>query len=116
MPRRSGAESFDGASFRLGSLFFPILRRRGGFERPKQAHRYRRYVIDSAEEGVLICLRRFIETADLSNELDRCRPDLFRVHGWLKIEKRLNIPAHRNDLGIELCDTCLEINNLARLP
>jgi hypothetical protein len=52
------------------------------------------YFIDSRQERGFIGSRRFVETADFSDELERGSSNLFSGDGRIKVEKRFDIPAH----------------------
>ena len=90
----SGAESLRGARFRLRGLFFPILRRRGGFERMEKACRYGGYFIDRRQERSFVGLGGFAEPADLSHELQRSGANLVGIDRRIKVEQGLDISAH----------------------
>ena len=60
----------DGARFRFCGLLCSILWRRIGFKRTEKARRDRGDFIDRRQEGGFVRLRRFIETADFSHELE----------------------------------------------
>jgi hypothetical protein len=64
------------------------------------------YFIDSSEERDLICFRRFVKTADFSHELERSILNFFGGYGRIKVEKRLDIPAHSHDLSETLLNAC----------
>src|ERR1700724_2738050 len=85
--RYSSPESLGGASFRLCCLFFPILRRRVGFERTEKTTRDAGYLIDGSQKRGLVRLRWLVKPADFSHELKRSRSNLF-VGDWrIEIEK-----------------------------
>jgi hypothetical protein len=90
----SSTESFLSASLRFRGLFFAIPRRRIRFERPKQTSRDRRYLIDSRHERGFVRLRRFVEAADFSDELERSGANLFLSNRRLEIEKYFYVSAH----------------------
>src|ERR1019366_961203 len=90
----SSAESLGGASFRLCSLFFSILRRCAAVERMGEASRDAGDFIDCGQERGFVCLRRFVKTADFSHELERSRSSLFGSDGRIEVEEGLDIPAH----------------------
>src|SRR5258708_32111589 len=90
----SSPESAGRASFRLCCLFFPILRRRVGFERTEKATRDAGYFIDGSQKRGFVRLRRLVKPADFSYKLKRSCLNLF-VGDWrIEIEKSLDIPAH----------------------
>jgi hypothetical protein len=90
----SSAESFRGPRFRFGSFFFAVPRRSMGLERTEKARCDVGYFIDSSQESPLICVRRFVKTADLSHELEGRGSNLFGSDGRIEIEKDFDIPAH----------------------
>jgi hypothetical protein len=92
--RTSVAESLGGAGFGLGGLFFAVLGRRGGFERPEQMGRDASHFLDRCQERSLVRLGRLGETADLSHELQRRRPNFIVRNRRIKIEKCLDVSAH----------------------
>src|SRR5258708_24852341 len=65
----SSAESFRRASLGFCRLFFSILWRRIGFERTEKTSRNPGYFIDRSQEQAFVCLRRPVEAADFSHEL-----------------------------------------------
>src|ERR1700731_2956678 len=67
--RYSSPESLGGSSFRLCCLFFPILRRRVGFERTEKTTRDAGYLIDGSQKRGLVRLRWLVNPADFSHEL-----------------------------------------------
>jgi hypothetical protein len=87
-------ESLGGPSFRLGSFFFPILGRRVGFEGAQKAACDARDFFDRAQEGVFIGLGWFVETADLSHELQRSGSNLVVRDRGIEVEEDFDIPAH----------------------
>jgi len=90
----SSPESLGGASFRLCCLFFPILRRRVGFERTEKTTRDAGYLIDGSQKRGFVRLRGLVKPADFSYKLKRSCLNLF-VGDWrIEIEKSLDIPAH----------------------
>ena len=90
----SSTESFCGASLRFCSLFLAISRRRIRFERAKKTSRDPCYFIDRGHERGFVCLRRFIEAADFSHELQRRGTNLIGSDRRIEIEKDFYIPAH----------------------
>jgi hypothetical protein len=54
--------------------------------------------VDGGLKRGLVRLRRLVEAGDFPYELQRCGPDLVVRDGWIEIEKRLNIPAHKPNL------------------
>jgi len=52
------------------------------------------YFIDGSLEGVLVCLRRFVKTADFSHELERGSPNFFGSCRRIEVEEGFNVPAH----------------------
>jgi hypothetical protein len=52
------------------------------------------YFVDCSQERLLVCVGRFIKTADLSHELKRSSPYLFRRDWRIEVEKGFDIPAH----------------------
>jgi hypothetical protein len=90
----SRAESFRGASFRLGCFFLAIFWRRVGFERLEKASRDGCDFIDRSEERSFIRFRRFAEAADLSDELQRGGSNLLGIDRRIEVEESFDIPAH----------------------
>src|SRR5260370_24097505 len=90
----SSTESFCGASFRFCGLFFTISRRCIRFERTKKTSRDPCYFIDGGHERAFVCLRRLVEAADFSHELQRRGTNLFDSDRRIEIEKDFDIPAH----------------------
>jgi hypothetical protein len=88
------AEPGRGTSFRFQRFFFPILRWRVRFQGMNEATRDLGYFIDSGQERGLICSGRFGKAADFSGELKRSIVNLFGGDGWIKVEKRFDVPAH----------------------
>jgi hypothetical protein len=88
------SESLGGASFRLSSFFFPILRRCGGLERSKKTIRDAGNFFDGAEKEIFIGLGRFVEAADLSHELQRSGANLIVGDRRIEVEEGFDIPAH----------------------
>src|ERR1022692_457320 len=90
----SGTESLGGTSSRLRSFFFPILWRCVGFERMEKASRHSGDFIDRRQERGFVGLRRLVETADLSYELQRRGSNLLGIDRRIEVEEGLDIPAH----------------------
>src|SRR6266478_1621875 len=90
----SRAESLGGASFGLGRLFFPILGRRGGFERTEETSRHAGYFIHGSLERSLVGFRRLVKTADFSHELQRGSLNLFGSNRRIEVKEGFDIPAH----------------------
>jgi hypothetical protein len=100
------AEPRRGKSFRFCRFFSPILRWCVRFEGMNETTRDLGYFIDSSLERGLVCLRRFVKAADFSHELERSILNLFGGYGRIKIEKRLDIPAHSHDLSETPLNAC----------
>ena len=83
-----------GAGFRLGSLFFPILRRRACFERAEKTSRNAGNILHRSVEQCCIPLRWSVEPADFSYKLNRGSSDLFGSRRRIEIKEGLNVPAH----------------------
>ena len=83
-----------GTGFRLGSLFFSILRRRACFERAEKTSRNAGNIVHRSVEQCCIPLRRSVESADFSHKLERGSSDFFGSRRGLEIKESLNIPAH----------------------
>src|ERR1700719_3003297 len=79
--RYSSPESLGGASLRLCCLFFPILRRRVGFERTEKTTRDAGYLIDGSQKRGFVRLRGLVKAADFSYQLKRSCLNLF-VGDW----------------------------------
>src|SRR5262249_9670905 len=90
----SRSESYRSSRFGLGRFFFPVPRRRRGFQRIEKSSRGFSYFVNGVVERILVGLRRLIEPADLSDELKRSRPDLFRSDRRFEVEKGFDISAH----------------------
>src|SRR5690242_7041390 len=90
----SSTESFCAPSLRFCGLFFAISRRCIRFERAKKTSRDPCYFIDRGHERGFVCLRRFVEAADFSYELQRRSANLFGSDRRIEIEKNFYIPAH----------------------
>ena len=88
------------ARLRLCGFLFAVLWRRAGFKRAQKPGRDRGHLIDGSLERGLVGLRRFVATADFSDELQRRRVNLFRSHRRIEVEKILDIPAHGNDYKV----------------
>src|SRR5690242_2611983 len=99
----SCAESLQGSGLGLCRFFFPASRWSGGFERVQQTRRNFRHLIDCRLKGDLVRLRWLVESADLSDELQRCRPNLVFRNWWIEVEKCLNIPTHLGPLELNRC-------------
>ena len=97
LPRRNAAdsstESFCGASLRFCGLFFTISRRCIRFERTKKTSRDPCYFIDCGYKRGFVCLRRLVEAADFSHELQRRGTNLFGSDRRIEIDKDFDIPA-----------------------
>ena len=96
----SSAESLCCASFRSCGLFFSIPWRRVGLERMKKASRDISYLINRSQERGFVCFRRFVEPADLPDELERCGSNFIVRDRRIEVEKNFYIPAHSYDLEI----------------
>jgi hypothetical protein len=90
----SNAESFRGPRFCFGRFLFAIPRWSVRFQRMEKARRDVGYFVDSSEERRLICVRRFVKSADLSYKLKRSGLNLLGSDGRIEIEKGFDIPAH----------------------
>src|SRR5712692_10090612 len=90
----SSTESLCSASLRSCGLFFTISRRRIRFERTKKTSRDPCYFIDCGYKRGFVCLRRLVEAADFSHELQRRGTNLFGSDRRIEIEKDFDIPAH----------------------
>jgi hypothetical protein len=84
----------DGAYFRFFRLLYSILWGRIGFERTKKTSRDRGDFIDCRQEGGFVCLRRFIETADFSHELEGSSSNLFGIDRGIEVKQGFDVPAH----------------------
>src|SRR5208282_940641 len=91
---RSSAESFCGASSRLGGLFFAILRWRGRVQGMEKTSRDTGDFVNCRQERGFIGLRRFVKTGDFPHELERSRSHLLVGDRRIEVEKGFNIPAH----------------------
>src|SRR5665213_1346856 len=88
------AEPFRGASFGFRSLLFPILRRRDSIERTEKASRDARDFIHRVLKQLFVGLGWFVKSADLPDKLERSGANFFICHGWIEVEKGLDISAH----------------------
>src|SRR5678816_3347190 len=86
IPPVSGPESFRSASFRFLGFLLSILRRRVGLERCKQPGRDAGNFIDRGQEHAFVGFGRFVESADLSYELERGGSNLVVSDGRIEIE------------------------------
>ena len=93
--RLTAAKSLRGTRFRLSRLILPILRRSRRLQRPKQALRHIRNLINRRQERSLIRLRGLRKPANLPHKLQRSSANLSRRNRRIKVEKRLDVPAHR---------------------
>src|SRR5207245_5434184 len=96
-PDRHGglaAEPLSPACPRLGCFFLTAPRRGIRLERFQETSRDRRDLVDGREERGLVGLRRLVEAADLSYELQRGRADLFVGHRRLEVEQGLDVSTH----------------------
>jgi len=96
------AESFDGARLRFRGFFYSILRRSGSLQRTQKPLRDSRDFIHGRQKRVLIRLRWLRKSANLPHKLQRSSAHFFVRNRRIKIEQRLNIPAHGSDLGDQL--------------
>ena len=103
---QSVAESFDGPRLCLRGLLFSILWWCRRLQRTQKPLRDSRDFIDRCQKRVLIRLRRFRKPANLPHKLQRSGANLFIRNRRIKIEQRLDIPAHGSDLGIQLSFRC----------
>jgi len=69
-PAVLSSEPRSGAGFCLRGLFFPILRRCMRFKRTEKTGRHSCDLIDCSAERAFVCLRWFVESSDLSHELE----------------------------------------------
>jgi hypothetical protein len=93
--QNSRSESLGGSSLCFCRLYGSILWRRAGLERVEKPGRDRCNFIHRSQEGRFVYLRRLVDSADFSDELERRCPNLFRGNGWLEVEKSLDVSAHR---------------------
>jgi len=80
------------AGFRCFS--FTIPRRGVGHERIEQLACGLRHLLDGAIENFFVCFRRFRKAAELPNELQRRRADLFLRRRRFEVMKGSNISTH----------------------
>jgi hypothetical protein len=90
----SCAESFGGSRASLGRFFFPVFRRRSGFERTEKAGRDLRDLVHGVEERAFIRLGRFVEAAYFPHELQGSGANFVGSDGRIKIVKGSDISAH----------------------
>jgi len=103
---QSVAESLNRPRLCLRGLLFSILWWCRRLQRTQKPLRDSRDFIDRCQKRVLIRLRRLRKPADLPYKLQRSGPHLFIRNRRIKIEQRLNIPAHGSDLGDQLFFRC----------
>src|SRR5262249_43209446 len=87
-------ETLDGSGFCLGRFLFTVPRRGDRLQCIQQSIRDGCYLIDCGEEHGLVCLRGFVEAADLAYKLERRCSNLLRGYRGFKVKEGLNIPAH----------------------
>ena len=75
-------------------FFGAILRRSLAVELPQQQSRHIRNRIDRHRKSSFVCLRRFRESADLPDELERSRADLLLRYRRIEVKQWFDIPAH----------------------
>src|SRR5579871_4190954 len=102
----SRAETPHRSSLPLCSFFLTILGMRICLERFEQTSGYVGYLTHGSFEGGLIALRRFGKPADLAHELQRGGANLFFSDGRVKVEKWLDVPAHKKRFAPPLCNSC----------
>jgi hypothetical protein len=101
IPMRTGqslcgcAEALCGAGFRFCGFFVAVLWWRGGLERTHQPHRCRGDIVDGGEERFFVCFGWFVESGDLSHELQRRRANLVIGNRRIEVEQSFDISAHR---------------------
>jgi hypothetical protein len=88
------SEADGGAGFGFGGFFFAIAGRRAGLERMQQAQRNGGDFFDGGMKDLFVGLRRFIEAADFSYELQRSRANFFFRDRRREVEKRFDVSAH----------------------
>jgi len=91
-------KTFGRSRFCFQRLHFTISRWRVRYQRFEQMVRNMRHFIDCAIERVFIRTRRFGETAQLANELERRRSDLVVRRRGCKIMQGLNVSAHEESV------------------
>src|SRR5437763_9175907 len=90
----SAGEPVSRADLRPRRLFLPALRRRGRLQRIEQPAADASNVGDGRIERRLVRPRRLVEAADLPDELQRGREDLFLRDRRLEVEERPDVSAH----------------------
>jgi hypothetical protein len=108
-----GAEALGGAGFGFGGFFFAAAGRSGGFERAEEAHGGCSDFLDCRVERVFVRFRRFMEAADLPDELKRSRANFFGGNGRIEVKKRFDVSTH--GLFTRLGVTCLKDPKYQRL-
>src|SRR6266576_358185 len=91
---RERAEPFRGSHACFRRLSHAIARRRGGHKRIEQMLRGVRDIIDGTIESCLVCLGRFRDSAQLSNELKRRSANLVVRRWWTEVMKCFDGSAH----------------------
>jgi hypothetical protein len=97
-----GSKSLRGPCLGFRRFFFAVLRRRGSFERAQQAARGSDYFLNRGGERGFVGLRRFVETADLPDELERCGAHFLLGNRRIEIEKIFDVSTHKTSLTREM--------------
>src|SRR5438132_9114993 len=82
------------ACFHFGSHFFATFRRGISFERPKKAERDAGNLVDGCQKSRFVCLRWFIESANLSHKLQGSGLNFLGCNGRVEVEEHFNVSAH----------------------
>ena len=90
----SGSEAFRCAGPGLCRFLFTVPGRCRCFQRSQQPSADAGYLVNSAFERSFIGSRRLVEARNLAYKLERGRTNLLIGHRRIKIEKRLDVPAH----------------------
>src|SRR5260221_5173278 len=90
----STAETRRRPRLRLGSFFFAVLGRGGGFKGSRQALRGRSHFFDGGQKRRLVGFGRLSEPTDLSDKLQRRSTNLIVRNRRIEIEQGSDVSAH----------------------
>jgi hypothetical protein len=106
------SEPDSGPCFRFGRFLLTIFRAGRGFEGMQKPRRDRRDFSYGGIESLFVGLRRFVESADLTDELQGRGADLVVRNRRIKIKERFDVSAHSTFLSVS---TGLEPGSFLRL-